>query len=286
MSSFRYERPTSVGQATALLEESAGRARILAGGTDLMVALRAGTARPDLVVDVKRIPGITDITWTKDGELVLGAAVQVQRIADEPRIRETFPALAEGAETIGSVQIRSRATVGGNLANASPCMDTAPPMLVLGARLRLAGPRGEREVPLGEFFVGVKKTSLAPAEMLTAVIVPRPVPGSVNGFDKIKRVYGHDLALVNAAAVFDPATGTLRAAIGSCGITPMLSKPLTGITAASDPEDVGRRLGALALEFICPITDVRASAEYRSDMAATLCLRLVRRLMGVVRRPS
>jgi CO/xanthine dehydrogenase FAD-binding subunit len=286
MSSFRYERPTSVGQATALLAEAPGRARILAGGTDLLVALRAGTARPDLVVDVKRLPGISDLTWTGDGDLVIGAAVQVQRIADDPRVRSTFPALAEGTETIGSIQIRSRATVGGNISNASPCMDSAPALLVLGATLKIAGCAGERELPLREFFVGVKKTVLAPDEIVTSIRVPRSAPGAVNGFDKIKRVYGHDLALVNAAAVYEPAAGTLVAAVGSCGITPMVAGPLGGVDGKSDPDEVGRRLGALALKAICPISDVRASAEYRSDMAAMLCLRLVRRLLAAARRAS
>jgi carbon-monoxide dehydrogenase medium subunit len=280
VSNFRYERPASVAEATALLAAARGRARVLAGGTDLMVALRAGVARPELVVDVKRLPGLTDITWTRDGDLVLGACVLVQRVAEDARIRETFPALAEGAAEIGSLQIRSRATVGGNLANASPCMDTAPPSLVLGARLKVAGPRAEREIPLPEFFRGVKQTSLAPDEVVTAVFVPKPAPGLRSAFGKIKRVFGHDLALVNAAAAFDTAAGTVRVAIGSCGITPLLAPPLTGVDPSADAEAVGRRLAALALELICPIDDVRASAEYRRDMTATLCRRLAARLLG------
>jgi len=138
MSSFRYERPESVAQATALLAAAPGRARVLAGGTDLLVALRAGGARPELVVDVKRIPGIGDIAWTDGGDLVLGACALVEEIAADARVRAVFPALAEGAGAIGSLQIRWRATVGGNLANASPCMDTAPPLLVLDALAELA----------------------------------------------------------------------------------------------------------------------------------------------------
>jgi xanthine dehydrogenase FAD-binding subunit len=284
MSIFRYERPGSVAQATALLAEAPGRARVLAGGTDLLIALRSGAARPELVVDVKRIPELSEIHWTADGGLVLGACVLVQDVAEDSRIRETFPALAEGALAIGSLQIRSRATVGGNLANASPCMDTAPPLLILNASVRAAGPKGEREIPLAEFFRGVKQTALAADEMLTAVLVPRPPTGFRAAFDKIKRVYGHDLALVNASAGFDPGAGTLRAAIGSCGITPVLTPPLTGVDPAADAREAGTRLGALALEHICPIDDVRSSAEYRRDMTVALCRRMTARLLGGARK--
>jgi carbon-monoxide dehydrogenase medium subunit len=243
------------------------------------VALRAGFARPELVVDIKGIPGIDEISWSPSGDLVLGAAVPVRRIAADPRIRQLFPALAEGTLAIGSPQIRCRATVGGNLANASPCMDTAPPLLLLGARLRIAGPHGAREIPLEGFFAGVKKTVLAEGEIVTAIVVPAPSPDSSNAFDKIKRVFGHDLALVNAAALFDRRTRRLRGAIGSCGTTPVLL-PEIEIPGSAGAREAGELLAARALGTICPIDDVRASAEYRRDMAALLCRRLAGRLVG------
>ena len=286
MSSFRYERPESVAQATALLAAAPGRARVLAGGTDLLVALRAGGARPELVVDVKRIPGIGDIAWTDGGDLVLGACALVEEIAADARVRAVFPALAEGAGAIGSLQIRWRATVGGNLANASPCMDTAPPLLVLDARVRVAGTGGERELPLAEFFRGVRQTALGPGEMLVAVVVPRPAAGLRSAFAKIKRVAGHDLALVNAAAAYDPGARTLRVAVGSCGTTPLLAPALEAIEATADPAAVGARLAELALARVCPIDDVRASAEYRRDMTARLCHRLAARLLAGAREAS
>ncbi len=285
MAGFRYERPGSVAQATALLAEAGGGARILAGGTDLMIALRTPPA-PEVLVDVKRIPELGEITWTPEGELVLGACVLVQRVADDERIRATFPALAEGAGAIGSLQVRSRATVAGNLANASPCMDTAPPLLVLGGRLRIAGAEGRREAPLANFFLGVKHTALGPGELVTAVVVPKPAPGLRSAFAKIKRVWGHDLALVNAAAAHDPTASVVRLAIGSCAVTPVLIPALPGVGASADPREVGERLAALALEHIQPIDDLRASAEYRREMTALLCRRLAGRLFGGARRPS
>lgn len=285
MSTLRYERPATVAEATALLAASGGDARILAGGTDLLIAWRAGAALR-LLVDVKRIDELNAIAWTPAGGLVLGACVTVQQIADDPRLSETFTALAEGARAIGSVQIRARATLAGNLANASPCMDTAPPLLVLGGRLRIASARGMREMPLGDFFLGVKKTALAPDELVTAVVLPPPVPGMRSAFAKIKRTRGADLALVNAAAVYDPAAGTLRAAIGACAARPVLAPALSGVSETGDPRDAGERLAALADAQIRPIDDVRASAEYRRDMTALLCRRLAVRLLGGTERPS
>jgi CO/xanthine dehydrogenase FAD-binding subunit len=280
MSDLRYERPGTVAEATGLL--AAGGARILAGGTDLVIALRGGLPC-DVLVDIKHIPELGRISWTAAGGLEIGACVLVQDVAEDERIRRTFPALAEGAEAIGSLQIRYRATVAGNLANASPCMDTAPPLLVLDGQLRVTGPTGTREATLADFFLGVRQVALAPEELVTAVLLPPPPAGLVSGFDKIKRSAGHDLAVVNAAAAWDPAAGTLRVAVGSCAVKPVLIPALAGVGAKADPAATGERLAALALEHIQPIDDVRGSAEYRREMTAALCRRLARRLLGAER---
>ncbi len=277
---YRYERPTSASAAAELLASAGGKARVLAGGTDLMVALRAGAVHPEVIVDIKRVEGIDAITTSEDGALVIGAGVTMRRLAEDARIRAMLPALAEGADAVGSLQIRCRATLGGNLANASPCMDTAPPLLVYGARVRLQAPDGERELPLAEFFLGVKRTAIEPGELLVAVVVPPHPNGLVSGFDKVKRVFGHDLALVNAAAAYSSTHGALKAAIGSCGTTPILLPVLEDVSPGADPRGVGERLAALALECVAPIDDVRSSAEYRRDMTALLCRRLAARVLA------
>ncbi len=279
MSGMRYARPDSLPDAVSLLAEGPEPAAVLAGGTDLLVALRAGTRTPALVVDLKRIPEITALDWTPAGDLVLGAGVTMRRIHEDPRIREIHPALAEGAEAVGSYQVRCRATVGGNLCNASPCMDTAPPLLLLGARLRILGPEGEREVPLAGFFLAVKKTALGPGEILVSITVPAAAQTLRSAFDKVKRVRGHDLALVNAAATHDPDRNMLRAAVGSCGVTPVLTAEVSGADSAG-PDAAGERLAEAARKVIRPIDDVRAGAEYRADMTALLCRRLAARLLG------
>jgi len=282
MGDLRYERPGTVAEATALLAAGGAAARVLAGGTDLVLALRGGLPC-DVLVDVKRIPELGRIAWTPAGGLEIGACVPVQDVAEDERVRRVFPALAEGAEAIGSLQIRCRATVAGNLSNASPCMDTAPPLLVLDGRLRIAGPKGVREAPLADFFLGVRRTALAADELITAVVLPPPAAGLASGFDKIKRSGGHDLAVVNAAAAWDPAAGTLRVAIGSCAVKPVAIPALEGVRPGADADATGARLAERALAHVQPIDDVRGSAEYRREMAAALCRRLARRLLGAGR---
>jgi carbon-monoxide dehydrogenase medium subunit len=280
MTYTQYERPATVAQAVGLLSREPGRVALLAGGTDLMIKMRAGSLDPDLLVDIKHIPDLTRIQWAPDGELRLGGAVTIRHLYEDEKIGQRFRALSEGAWAIGSIQIRQRATVGGNLCNASPCMDTAPGLLLLRARIVAVSKGGTREIPLIDFFINVKKTALFPDELATEIIVPAQPAGLLTAFDKIKRVRGHDLALVNAAGAFDPEAKTLVVAIGSCGTTTLVSEPLTGVEAGKDVEATAAKLADLATKRICPIDDVRASAEYRRDMTALLCRRLTRRLLA------
>jgi CO/xanthine dehydrogenase FAD-binding subunit len=280
MPDLQYERPQSLSRAVELLHDASGPVAILAGGTDLLVKIRAGMFSSGLVLDIKQIPEANGIRWGGDGELRLGAAVTMWDVYHDARLCETYPAVADGARAVGSLQIRHRATVVGNLCNASPCMDTAPGLLLLDARLRLVSAKGERELPLRELFVDVKKTSLAPGELAVEVMVPASSTRQRTAFDKIKRVRGHDLALVNAAAAFDPEDRTVRAVIGSCGRTPLRTPRVAAGEGERGMTEAAAQLAAAAVAAISPIDDVRASAEYRRDMAALLCRRLVRVLFG------
>lgn len=282
MSQVRYEKPERAQDACALLAEERNRARVLAGGTDLLIDVRAkGAGEIGMIVDIKGIDGIRELRWADSGELEIGACVTMHQLQADEAVRRTYPGLAEGAESVGSLQVRHRATVGGNLCNASPCMDTAPPLLALGGKLRIAAPDGSsRDVELSDFFVGVKRTDLQPGEIATAIIIPAEARELDSAFDKIKRVNGHDLALVNAAATYHRERRVLRAAVGSCGVTPIPTPDLDNIDPQKDIEEVGARLAALALEHVSPISDVRASAEYRQAMVGLLCRRLVRRLLS------
>ncbi len=275
----RYECPQTVEEAVGLLIGEPGSASILAGGTDLVADIRAGRDIA-LVVDIKRIPGMTEIRWEPDGTLVLGACVPVQAVADDARIRGRYPVMSEAAGNLGSYQVRWRATVAGNLGNASPCADNGPGLLVLGALVRVESDKGRTDMPLDGFIVSVKKTKLRRGEIITAIVVPPQPPALRSAFLKIKRVRGHDLALVNAAAAFDPDTREFRLAIGSAACTPVLIRGLEGVAPpGATADEVGDRLAAAALAAISPIDDVRAGIEYRCDMTALLCRRLARALL-------
>ncbi|MBI5508228.1 MAG: FAD binding domain-containing protein [Deltaproteobacteria bacterium] len=280
MHDLHYERPRTTAEACGLLAAAKGRAMILAGGTDLQIRLR-DQPRAGLIVDIKKIPELCSIRPGAAGALEIGSAVTLRALIDDPTVGAAFPALALAALAVGSFQVRGRATLGGNLCNASPCMDTAPVLLLLGASLRLQSARGSRELPLTRFFTGVKRTLLEPDELCTTILIPAAARRLVTAFGKVKRVQGHDLALVNAAVSLDPEAETLGAAIGSAATTPVVCEPLTGVSSRSpDAALLGDALAGAALKVIQPIDDVRASAEYRRDMTAMLCRRLVREVVS------
>jgi CO/xanthine dehydrogenase FAD-binding subunit len=269
---FEYLRPTSLDDAVRVLAEHTGRASILAGGTDLLVEIRNRVRTPNLLLDIKEIEALRRFEVPDSGPVVLGAAVPLNPIAENARLRRRLPGLAQAARSIATYQLRNRATLVGNLCNASPAADAAPVLLVLGAVLRVKGPSGERDLPVSELFAGVKKTSLAASEIVVEVQIPDP-SRLRTAFVKQQRIRGHDLAVVNAAAAFDPKEGSLRIAIGSCAPTPVLLEP---IEAAGDScEDFVERAIERARSVLHPIDDVRASAAYRKAVLPALLRRLI-----------
>lgn len=281
MNNLRYEKPQNATQACQLLADEKNRARVLAGGTDLLIELRyRGNDDVGMLVDIKSIEAIDQINWRNDGSVEIGACVTMKTIEESEEIRKYYPALVEGAQTVGSKQVRARATLAGNLCNASPCMDTAPPLIALNASLKIARASGdEKNILLKDFFLGVKRTTLAPGEIVRAIVLPAEAKQLRSAFEKITRVNGHDLALVNAAGTYDPDRKVLRAVIGSCAITPILTPDLSSIEPTQNIDEVAQRLANLALEHVSPISDVRSSKEYRLAMVEHLCKRLVKRLL-------
>ncbi len=280
----RYETPGSVAEACALLAGESGRTAVLGGGTDLVVDVRLGR-EIDLLVDIKRIPELNEIRALPGGGFEIGACVTMQQVAEDTRLRKRYPALCQAAAQVGSMQVRNRATLVGNLANASPCADSAPVLLVLGAGVRIADAKGgAREIPARDFICGVKKTVLKKGEIATGVVILPTPAGLRTAFQKLQRIRGHDLALLNAAGAFDPASGEIRVAIGSAAPTPILVPGLEGVCPPGanglKADDVAERVAARALAAIRPISDVRASAEYRREMTAVLCRRLIRILLA------
>jgi CO/xanthine dehydrogenase FAD-binding subunit len=275
MQSFTYLKAADTAQAVALLAENGSAARIMAGGTDLLVALKSAMRPPVVVIDIAPAAELRGIAVTAEG-LRLGTLVTHSEIVDSPLVHDLCPGLAEAACAIGAVQTRNLATLGGNLMTCVPSMDSGPMLLALEARATIASPRGARYCPLHEVFVGPRKTSLRSDELLTEIVIPTRQFGKPAAFRKLGLRKGQALALVNAAASFrsDPDSGSfreVRIALGAVAPTviraPRAEAFLEGrpIAAASMAE-----AGRIAATEAAPIDDFRASAAYRRALIAVL----------------
>jgi len=277
MHAFSYERPATLARAVALLEAHGPEARVLAGGTDLIIRLRDGSLAPTVVVDLKRIAELEPGIREADGRLVIGATTVMTDIAADARIRRRFEALAEAAAVVGSVQIRNRATLGGNICNASPAADTAPALLVYGAEVVAAGPGGSRRIPIGDFFVRSGETTLARGELVTSIELPVPARRMSAVHLRRTRRRGHDLASVTLCCGVDEA-GVARLAFGSVGPRPILAVDATGVLAdaGAPAEAKAEILERMYAEASPSPRSMRASPEYRRAMLRVLGGRALR----------
>ena len=268
---FDYEKPKTIKQAVSALAKN-NSARVLAGGTDLIVLMRAGVEHPEILVDIKNIPALREIKITKNC-VSIGAAVSLNELSTNKKIAREFNALVNAANSIGTFQLRNRATLAGNICNASPAADAAPSLLIFNAEVCVAGKSGVRQIPISDFFVGVKKTALLPGEFVTNIILPFQEKNAASAFAKQQRLNGHDLAIANAAALFLPKKGILKIALGSVFKTPI---SLPEISASKkDVKAAIRKAIAAAKKIIAPIDDVRSSAEYRKIIVEALIKKVV-----------
>jgi len=277
MRTFDYERPDMLADALALMADADGAARPLAGGTDLIIRIRDGSIRPRTVVDVKGIAEFSRDIRIEEGWLRIGARTTMTDLLRDERIRRDYAALAEAAAYVGSVQIRNRATLAGNICNASPAADTAPALLAFEARVVAVGQRGRRVIPLDDFFVRSGVTTLAPGELVEAIEMPvrSGRRGSVHARRTRRR--GHDLASVTLAVTIDE-DGVTRVSYGSVGPRPVLAIDDTGLLAdpAAGDDAVRDRLDELFAAAAPSPTSMRASPEYRLAMLRVMGLRAVR----------
>jgi CO/xanthine dehydrogenase FAD-binding subunit len=276
MRAFAYERPTHLDAAVALLGELGSEARLLAGGTDLIIRLRDGSIRPRVVVDAKWIGELDGEIRMTDDNLSIGALTVMTDIAAQEVVRHEFEALAEGAAVVGSAQIRNRATLAGNICNASPAADTVPALLVYDATVVASGPAGVRRIPVDEFFVRSGVTTLGRDELVIAIELPRPTTARRAVHVRRTRRRGHDLASVTlTCAVF--ADGVTRLAYGSLGPRPVLVADHTGVLADPAAPDLAKvhLLEALFAGASPSAKSMRASPEYRLAMLHTLGLRAI-----------
>jgi CO/xanthine dehydrogenase FAD-binding subunit len=276
MQPFVYAKPATVSEALALLGEYGSDACLLAGGTDVVVSLRNRTLRPSVVIDLKAVAEMRPAIDEAGGRLTIGANTVLTDLGDDARIRRRFPALVEAMATVGSNQIRNRATLTGNICHASPAADTAPALLVYGAAVNVADVHGSRRVNLADFFVGPGQTVLQPGELVTSIELPLTGERRGAAFVRITRRHGVDLATISLCCLVQ-ADGRTRFAFGAVGPRPLLVDDDSGLLAdaaagEAAKDEVLRRLVAQT----SPISDVRGSREYRAAMLLLMSRRALR----------
>jgi carbon-monoxide dehydrogenase medium subunit len=275
---FDYAAPGTLEEATALLAGASGTARVLAGGTDLLVQLREHLRDAELVVDVKKIPQLMERSFSPTTGLRLGASVPCHRVYEDAEIAAAYPALAEAARIIGGWQIQSRASVGGNLCNASPAGDTIPPLMALDGRCQVVGSDGRRELRVEAFCTGPGRNVLQRGEILTTIVLPPPAPRSGSAYERFIPRNEMDIAVVGAASwvVLDDAGLIEQARIALAAVAP---RPVLAAEAgrwlAGRPatEESFVRAGELARRAAAPISDMRGTAEFRSHLVGVLVKR-------------
>lgn len=287
MRRFEYHEPANLEEASALLVRHGAEASLLAGGTDLLVEIKEHLRWPKHVVNVKRIAGLAALEYDDRNGLRFGALVTAREIETSPVVLEKYPGLAQAARELGSIQVRHRATVVGNICRASPSADTLPPLIADGATVRIHGPSGGRTIALEDFFAGPGKTVLAPGELVTEVGVPAPAPRTGKHYIKHGRRKAMELATVGVAVALTlegEQCREIRIALGAVAPTPLRARgaedalrgrPLDGTAIAT--------AARIAMGESRPISNVRGSAEYRREMVGVLTARAIERAREAVR---
>ncbi len=282
MRTFDYSAPETIDEAVSLLKAAGGSARPLAGGTDLVVQMKERATRfpyPATIVSLDRVSELRGVDFSETDGLRVGAGATMTNVASHPAVRERYAALAEGAGVVGSLQTMNMATIGGNVCNAAPSADTAPPLLVYEAAAVIVGPDGRRTLPIAEFFRGPGETALAPDELLAELRLPVPPSGTGAAFQRNTPRKQMDIAVVGVAVALTLSGDTIeraRVALGAVAPTPLRA---TGAEAAlqgqTADEETFARAAEAAVQDSSPITDIRASAEYRRHLVKVMTTRLL-----------
>lgn len=282
-----YVSAKTVKEAVALLNKHGDRACVLSGGTDILVQLREGRRKARLVVDVKGIPELSRMSYNAKTGLTLGAAVPCCQIYEDKAVARAYPGLIDAVSLVGGIQIQGRASVGGNLCNASPAADTIPALIALGAVCTVAGPKGKRKVKAEDFCVSPGRTALKKGELLVSVHIPAPKPRSGAHFLRFIPRNEMDIAVVNAGAsvVLDAKKRTFisaRIALGAVAPTPLFVAD-AGASLAGKPvsEEAVEAAAEIARAAARPISDMRGTAEQRTHLAGVLARRA---LQGAIER--
>ncbi|HVL34099.1 MAG TPA: xanthine dehydrogenase family protein subunit M [Burkholderiales bacterium] len=282
MRRFEYFEPQTLGEACALLGRYAGRAQALAGGTDLLVELKEQLRRAECVVNIKKIPGIGALAFDPERGLRIGALVTAREVECSPVVLDRYPSLAQAVRELGSIQVRHRATIVGNVCRASPSADTLPPLIADGAAIVIHGSGGERRLALEDFFTGPGKTVLKPDELVTGLEVPAPPPRCGKVYIKHGRRKAMELATVGVAVTLSPQD--VRLVLGAVAPTPIRALEAEALLRGRHPDAaLIARAARAAAEAARPISNVRASADYRREMVRVLTLRALERAGELLR---
>jgi carbon-monoxide dehydrogenase medium subunit len=288
--SFDYVRPKSYQQVSELLHQQPEDARPFMGGTDIFIQMRDRTLAPKILIDLKHLPGMTSIEYDHHIGLRLGAAVNMNAVAKHPEIIEYFPLLVEAANSVASYQLRNRATIGGNLCNASPAADMAPAFLILDADLIVVGLNGERVISVNDFFLAPGENALGRGEILKRIEIPPPPDCWKGKYLKLGRNAEGDLAIAGVAVLGFPDQTTasgyrFRIALSSVAPTPIRAFEAENILSRGPIPGERIEAASIATQDACqPIDDVRASGNYRKAMVSVLTRRGLEEVWAAVKK--
>jgi len=289
---FDYAAPTSVQDATTLLAEYGERARMLAGGTDIIVQLREGLRDAEMVIDIKKISELMALEYSAEAGLTLGAGVPCYQVYENAEISAAYPALADSTRIIGGWQIQARASVGGNLCNSSPAADTIPSLISLAASCRIAGPDGERDVAAADFCTSPGRNVLQPGELLVSIQFPPSKAQSSSAYERFIPRNEMDIAVVGAGSwvQLDESGSTIeqaRIALAAVGPTPLVAQQAAdSLSGQEASEENLAAAGNLAREVASPIDDMRGTIEYRVHLVGVLVTRTLTRAVARARGES
>jgi CO/xanthine dehydrogenase FAD-binding subunit len=290
MQEMRYESPKTLKAAVALLAGASTQARVLAGGTDLLIQMRGGRVEPELLVDIKGIAEMTSVV-VKNGVYRIGAAVPCMVLVEDKAFAKAWPGVVDGANLIGSIQVRGRATFGGNLCNASPAADTVPALIAAGAKASIIGPNGRREVPVEDIATGPGKTSLAKGEIVAFFVLPKRLRRSGDAYLRFIPRTEMDIAVVGAGINLTVnAAGTCthaRVSIGAVAERALLVPEAAAALIGTKVDEEALKRMAAAVSAACrPIDDKRGTKEYRIKVAGVMARRAAQIALERARRTN
>ena len=284
---FDYVKVSSLEEASKLAAEKGDKAVLMAGGTDVILLIHEKAIPADTVIDIKGIPGLDEIRYVEGEGMRIGALVKLYDIQNSDIVKEKMPALSDASRYVASPQIRRKGTMVGNICNASPSADTASILVAMNAVVKVYNAEGEKEIPIDEFFKGVKKTALVPGDIVTGIFIPELNKGEGSAYFKHSVRKAMDLAIIGVGArikMDGDKIADARVCMGGVGITPLRAKNAEQILIGNEiTDELLEKAGAAASQECSPISDVRASAEYRTDMVRVYTKRAVRKAVETMK---